>query len=149
MMDHYTHDNWQKWTEHLCSPFTEVICGEDLKYEEDFKYLKTSFSGVSELDCKKVFITATQLTAEKSKDLRIVSYLLCAATREYGVEGLLNGLILLNRLAEQFFTDLHPLKDKARKAIPVWLLSQQSRMIAFAEQHGSFSPETIVLLQEN
>ncbi len=148
MMEHYTHDNWTMWLDHLCSPFSEIPCGEDLKYEEDFKYLKSSFSGISELNCKAIFITGTKLLSEKSKDLRIVSYVLFGAASEYGVEGLVNGLTLLNRFVEQFWTEVHPVKEKARKAVHTWLLSQQSRIVALAEQQGHFDGEQIVKLQQ-
>lgn len=145
---HYTHDNWNTWLAHLSCALPETSCGEDLKYEEDFKYLKSSFSGINELDCKNIFITGTHLLSEKSKDLRIVSYVLFGAASEYGVEGLVNGLALFNRLVSEFLSDIHPVKDKARKAVHTWLLSQQSRIVALAEQQGSFDPEHIVQLQE-
>ncbi|MCJ8320804.1 MAG: TssA family type VI secretion system protein [Colwellia sp.] len=148
MKEHYTHSDWNTWLENLCCPFTELTCGEDLKYEEDFKYLKSSFSGVSELDCKKIFVIGTQLSANKSKDLRIASYLLFGAASEYGVEGLVNGLALFNRFVALFLSDIHPIKDKGRKAVHTWLLSQQNRMVALAEQQGIFDPEQIVNLHE-
>lgn len=153
MMKHYTHDNWLSWLEQLSSPLTDIPCGEDLKYDEDFKYLKSSFSGVNELDCKKIFIIGTKLSAEKSKDLRIVSYVLLAAAGEYGVEGLTNGFALFNALAEHFFTEVHPLKDKVRKGVHTWMLNQQDRMVALTEQAISkneinISPKGIILLQE-
>jgi len=147
MMEHYTHDNWPTWLAQLSTPFTEITCGEDLKYEEDFKFLKSSFSTVDEPDCKQIFITGTQLTAEKSKDLRIVSYILFSAAGEYGVEGLTQGFTLLNRFVEQFWSDVHPLKEKARKAIHTWLLNQQNRIIALAENQGQFEPDQIIDLQ--
>ncbi|GAA0820337.1 type VI secretion system protein TssA [Colwellia asteriadis] len=148
MIEHYTHDNWQAWLDNISTPFTEVICGEDLKYEEDFKFLKSSFSGVNELDCKKIFITSTQLLSDKSKDLRIASYVLFAAASDYGVEGLVNGFALINGFVTDFWDDLHPIKDKARKAVHVWLLGQQSRIIALVEQKNNFEPERIVELQK-
>ncbi len=147
MMEHYTHDNWLTWLEHLSSPLSEITCGEDLKYEEDFKYLKSSFSGMNELDCKQIFIIGTQLTTEKTKDLRIACYVLVAAANEYGVEGLANGLTLFNRFVALFLSEVHPVKDKARKAVHTWLLSQQRRIVALAEQQGHFDPESIVELQ--
>lgn len=148
MTEHYTHDNWQAWLDSISCPFTDIICGEDLKYEEDFKYLKSSFSGVNELDCKNIFITGTQLLGDKSKDLRIASYVLFAAASNYGVEGLVNGFTIFNGFVADFWADLHPIKDKARKAVHVWLLSQQSRIIALVEQQGNFDPECIVELQK-
>ncbi|MBU2894377.1 TssA family type VI secretion system protein [Colwellia sp. D2M02] len=148
MTQHHTHDNWSAWLEQLSSPLGDIACGEDLKYEEDFKYLKSSFSGVSELDCKHIFITATRLTSDKSKDLRIASYLLFAAASEYGVAGLASGLALFNHFVESFLPDVHPTKDKARKAVHTWLLGQQNRIIALAEQQGQFAPELIVELQQ-
>ncbi|REL26631.1 hypothetical protein DXX93_08605 [Thalassotalea euphylliae] len=147
-MTHYTHDNWSVWLEHLVSPLAGEACGEDLKYEEDFKYLKSAFSTIAEIDCKKVFITGTHLLAEKSKDLRIASYVMCAAAQEYSVEGLAYGLKLVNQLTADFSEKLHPLRPKARAAVHTWLLSQQQRMIAFAEMNSLEQPSQIVSLLE-
>ncbi|QBG34915.1 TssA family type VI secretion system protein [Litorilituus sediminis] len=146
MSEHFTHENWSTWLEQLTSPLAESICGEDLKYEEDFKYLKTAFSGVNELDCKKVFVTGTSLLAEKSKDLRISSYVLCAAANDFGIEGITYGLALFNKLVGQYKEEVHPLKIKARAAVHTWLLGQQQRIIALAQQNEINNPEQIKAL---
>lgn len=146
MSQHFTHENWPTWLEHLSSPLAESACGDDLKYEEDFKYLKTAFSGVNELDCKKVFVTGTSLLAEKSKDLRISSYVLCAAANDFGIEGITYGLTLLNTLVAQYKDEVHPLKIKARAAVHTWLLGQQPRIIALAQQNDVNNPEQIKAL---
>ncbi|WP_448565351.1 type VI secretion system domain-containing protein [Thalassotalea ganghwensis] len=144
----YTHDNWDTWLAHLSAPLANSPCGEDLKYEEDFKFLKSSFSGVNELAGKKVFTIATDLLAEKSKDLRIVSYLVAGATQEFGVEGLYYGIALLNRYLQSLFDEIHPQKDKARMAVHTWLLGQQGRFIALAQQHDLALPEVLALLMQ-
>jgi len=145
-MTHFTHDNWSTWFEHLSSPLSENRCGEDLKYEEDFKYLKTAFSGVNELDCKKVFVTGTSLLSEKSKDLRIVSYVLCASANDFGLEGVTFGLNLFNHYVGEYFKDVHPIKAKAKAAVHTWLLGQQGRIIALCETNKLDQPEQIVAL---
>ena len=94
----HTHTTWIEWLEALSAPLPGNKCGEDLKYEETFKALKASSSGVGEVDFKVMFIQASDLLNTQSKDLRIVSYLALAATSEFGVTGLTHTLLLFKRL---------------------------------------------------
>lgn len=148
MSELHTHSDWQAWFDALSAPLSGAICGEDQKYEEDFKFLKSSFSGVGELDTKHIFILGTQLLADNTKDLRVASYLVFAAASEYGVIGATYGLQLFNHFVAEFLADVHPLSNKARKAVHVWLLSQQARMIALIELRAEWRPEQIQALQQ-
>ena len=136
----HTHNNWQLWLDELVAPLSGLACGEDLKYEETFKNLKASSSGVGEVDFKVMFIQATDLLQNKSKDLRIVSYLCLAATSEFGVQGLISSLKLFNQLLADFTDDVHPLKERMRSAVNTWFLQQQERLKGIAQGHAA-TPE--------
>lgn len=136
----HTHNSWELWLEELSKPLSGLACGEDLKYEETFKALKASSSGVGEVDFKVMFIQATDLLQNQSKDLRIVSYLCLAATSEFGVVGLTHSLKLFNQLLSQFSEQVHPLKARMRCAVNTWFLQQQERLKGIAQAQSS-SPE--------
>lgn len=136
----HTHNSWQEWLDDLSSPLSGLACGEDLKYEETFKTLKASSSGVGEVDFKVMFIQATDLLQNQSKDLRIVSYLCLAATSEFGVIGLTYSLKLLNQLLARFTEQVHPLKARMRSAVNTWFLQQQERLKGISQGQNS-SPE--------
>jgi len=148
MTQPYTHDSWQAWYDNLSAPFNKMPCGEDLKYEDDFKFLKSSFSEIEALDHKKIFTLATGLLSEKSKDLRIASYVCCAASGEFGVEGLTFALKLFNHFIAEYFEQVHPISARAKKGVHTWLLSQQLIMITALENIANYQPEQLIALQE-
>ncbi|NMR26348.1 hypothetical protein HH219_12525 [Pseudoalteromonas sp. NEC-BIFX-2020_015] len=142
----HTHSSWQLWFEELSAPLTGgLICGEDLKYEETFKSLKASSSGVGEVDFKVMFIQATDLLQTQSKDLRLVSYLCLAATSEFGVVGLTYSIKLFNKILGDFAEQAHPIKARMRSAVNTWFLQQQDRLKGIAQEHTT-SPEQWVEL---
>lgn len=133
----HTHNSWQLWLDELAAPLQGLPCGEDLKYEETFKSLKASSSGVGEVDFKVMFIQATDLLQNKSKDLRIVSYLCLAATSEFGVQGLISSIKLFNKILADFSNDVHPLKERMRSAVNTWFLQQQERLKGISQSHSA------------
>ncbi|WP_199608574.1 TssA family type VI secretion system protein [Flocculibacter collagenilyticus] len=147
-MSIYTYNNWDEWLSDLAKPLESLPCGEDLKYEEDFKYLKSSFSSLADVDYKKVFTVGTDLLSKKSKDIRIVGYVMSASSSEFGVAGVANGLALFNQLLRAHQEDIHPTSAKARKSVHTWLLGQQSRLVAMLEQQGSYERDDLTTLKE-
>ncbi|TGE83969.1 hypothetical protein C7Y70_08290 [Pseudoalteromonas sp. KS88] len=144
----HTHSSWQLWLDELSAPLKGgLICGEDLKYEETFKSLKASSSGVGEVDFKVMFIQATDLLQNQSKDLRLVSYLCLAATSEFGVVGLTYSIKLFNKVLVDFPDQVHPLKARMRSAVNTWFLQQQERLKGIAQAHST-SPEQWIELAE-
>lgn len=130
----YQFDSWQAWHEAMLAPLEPQQCGEDLKYDDGFKQLKASSSGVGEQDFKALFILGSELVQQKSKDLRLASYLCLAATHEFGLVGFYHSLAVFNDLVRDFGVSCHPHKAKAKSFVHVWFLQQQERLIALAEQ---------------
>lgn len=141
----HTHNSWQLWLDELAAPLKGLPCGEDLKYEEAFKSLKASSSGVGEVDFKVMFVQATDLLQNKSKDLRIVSYLCLAATSEFGVQGLISSINLFNKLLADFTNDVHPIKDRMRNAVNTWFLQQQERLKGISQSHSATAEQWVEL----
>lgn len=147
----HTHTTWIEWLEALSAPLLGNKCGEDLKYEETFKSLKASSSGVGEVDFKVMFIQASDLLNTQSKDLRLTSYLALAATSEFGVTGLTHTLLLFNRLLTTYTDDVHPIKARMRSAVNTWFLQQQERLKGVAQAHTTEAeqwPELIAALTQ-
>ncbi|NTS77906.1 type VI secretion system domain-containing protein [Catenovulum sp. SM1970] len=140
----YTHNDWQEWLESLLQPIKDRPCGEDLKYEEDFKAIKASFSSLEVVDYKPIFITLTELLATKTKDLRLAGYLTFAAAHEFGFQGLCMGFVLFNRFLTDFESDVFPETPKARRSVHKWFLGQQARLQAVTALNHSPEPQMLV-----
>ncbi|MGC0118525.1 TssA family type VI secretion system protein [Pseudoalteromonas piscicida] len=141
MSQPHKYQSWQQWHENLLAPLGGMPCGDDLKYEESFKLLKGSSSGVAEPDFKANFILASELLEKQTKDIRIASYLALAATNEFGLEGLTHSLDLFNQLLQQYQAQIHPVKERARASVHTWFLQQQQRLLGVATAHSATMPE--------
>ncbi len=141
MSQPHKYQSWQQWRENLLAPLGGMPCGDDLKYEESFKLLKASSSGVAEPDFKANFILASELLEKQTKDIRIASYLALAATNEFGLEGLIHSLDLFNQLLQQYQAQIHPVKERARASVHTWFLQQQQRLLGVAIAHSATMPE--------
>lgn len=97
-------------------------CGPNLEYDPDFVALEQVVLGKPEVqygktisaaeppDWKSVRRSANELLA-RSRDLRLVVHLLRANLSLRGIEGLVDGLQLLERLLEQRWDSVHPQLD--------------------------------------
>ncbi|MCF6441340.1 TssA family type VI secretion system protein [Pseudoalteromonas luteoviolacea] len=148
MTQPHGYPSWQAWSSALLSEFEPDKCGEDVRYDDDFKCVKASSSGASEVDFKEIFIISSKLLAEKTKDLRVASYLCLAATQEFGINGLLPSLRLFNDLVKQFDNALYPEKPRARASVHTWFLQQQQRLLSVADNIGGTTPEHWQTLDE-
>jgi type VI secretion system protein VasJ len=146
-MKHHTHESWNTWYQDLCQPLKPAPCGEDLKYQEQFSALKASFSSIEAIDYKLTFVSCTQLLASKSKDMRLLSYVCCAAANEYGVEGLIFALKLMNYLTDMYVEEMYPSSPKARKAVHIWLLGQQRSIIVQIEAKDNWNAQQLFVLK--
>jgi len=71
--------------------------------------LKKADWGAIETRCKAVL-------ARQSKDLQIAAWLAEAWTRQYGFDGLFRGLVLIERLVNRYWNEVHPQVDDAGDA---------------------------------
>jgi type VI secretion system protein ImpA len=100
----------------------EAPCGPNLEYDPDFLVLEQAVLGKPEVqygdtitaavppDWKLVRRLAGELI-ERSRDLRLVLHLLRANLALHGIEGLVDGVRLIERLLEQRWDSVHPQLD--------------------------------------
>lgn len=115
--------------EALLAPISdEQPCGEDLRYDAAFDAVQSAFQhslrceqGLVEdeshtrvqADWRVVIQRAGEMLARRTKDLRIVAWLVRALASQDGFAGLVVGLALLRRLLEQFWDGLYPLDPES------------------------------------
>lgn len=111
-------------------PFSELLtpvsadapAGEDLEYDPQFVAIEDAMRSEPEQQFGDTIVAATEadwhtvkgLAQElllRSKDLRVVVYLVQALTHEDGLGGLQQGLSLLRAMLDQFWDSAHPQLD--------------------------------------
>jgi type VI secretion system protein ImpA len=108
----------------LLSPLSEESpCGENLEYDPAFGELERAAQGTPERvsgdevippeepKWNEVFEKAAAL-AERTKDLRVAGCLLHAGLRVGGLPVFSSGLVLVHRLASEYWDTVHPQLDK-------------------------------------
>ncbi|MEA3640540.1 MAG: type VI secretion system protein TssA [Lamprobacter sp.] len=100
----------------------DAPAGEDLEYDPQFVALEEAMRSEPEQQFGETIVAATEedwqsvkkLALEllpRSKDLRVVVYLVQALTHQEGLAGMQQGLALLRAMLEQFWDSLHPQLD--------------------------------------
>lgn len=126
-----------EWLEAVSAPAEgseDNRAGVDPRYGERFSQIKSEIENKSETDYEQIFLTSIDVLAKEGKDLRIGGYLLFAAARLQGAEGLSFGMQVLTRLLTVFSENLYPEKPKARQTALNWIA--QDRIIHFIESYG-------------
>lgn len=108
--------------EPLLAPISEdEICGTDLSFSNDFHEIKKAriednplldlgdwVSEPKQADWSFVAQKSTTLLKDKTKDIRLLTWLSEAWANLYGFEGVALGLELSHRMLEQYWLKLHP-----------------------------------------
>ena len=108
--------------ESLLSPISsESPCGEDLSFSNEFHAIKIAktqddplldqgdwVAEPKQADWHFVHQKSVELLTEKSKDLRLLSWLLEAWSNLYGFEGITKALELMHRTLNDYWLQLHP-----------------------------------------
>ena len=100
----------------------DAPAGEDLEYDPQFVAIEEAMRSEPEQQFGETIVAATEedwqsvkkLALEllpRSKDLRVVVYLVQALTHQEGLAGLQQGLALLRAMLEQFWDSIHPQLD--------------------------------------
>jgi type VI secretion system protein VasJ len=92
--------------------------GEDISYDEKFEEIKAQAEKLSSVtgeqpDWSAIAVTSEELLQEKSKDFRVACYLAACKGRK-NVEGMLDALVLLREMADQYWEEMHPPLRRAR-----------------------------------
>ncbi len=100
----------------------DTPCGEDLSYDPEFTELERLMPGKPEQEMGNVKMPAEEpdwrdiharCTAllQRTKDLRVMVYLVLAQARLRGIEGVRDGLLLLDQHLQAYWPDLMPPLD--------------------------------------
>lgn len=109
---------WGKWLQPLSG---SSPVGDDPGYDDDFQQMREEVSKLSGADTELICRLAEKLLTTTAKDIRVVTYYCWARLHRDGGQGLAEGLELLAGLLERFGSQLHPQRDRSRKAALEWL----------------------------
>ena len=120
----------------------DAPCGENLEYDPAFAELErlvrgtpeTQFRAAEEPDWKAVRDQALELCG-RTRDLRVLLYLLSALVRLDGVSGLRDGLALLRGALDRYWETVHPQLDPDDGSDP---LERLNALAALAPPTGGF-----------
>lgn len=115
---------WDSW---LLPIDDSAPTGSDPGYDDDFQQMREEVNKLSGADTELICQLAEKLLTTSAKDIRVATYYCWAKLHREGERGLADGLELLAGLLERFGAQLHPQRERSRKAALEWLAS--SRMI--------------------
>ncbi len=104
--------------------------GEDISYDEKFEEIKAETEKLSSVtgeqpDWSSIAVTSEELLQDKSKDFRVACYLAACKARS-NVDGMLDALVLLREMADQYWEDMYPplRRVRARAGMLGWMSDQ-------------------------
>lgn len=109
---------WESWLQPLSG---QSSAGEDPGYDDDFQQMREEVNKLSGADTELICRLAEKLLTTIAKDIRVATYYCWAKLHREGEQGLAEGLELLAGLLERFGPQLHPQRDRSRKAALEWL----------------------------
>ncbi|VUS75928.1 hypothetical protein SPARK1531C2_02739 [Klebsiella grimontii] len=115
---------WANW---LLPVSDDSPAGDDPGYDDDFQQMREEVNKLSGADTELICQLAEKLLTTTCKDIRVTTYYAWARLHRDGETGLADGLELLAGLMQRFGTQLHPQRERSRKAALEWLGS--SRML--------------------
>lgn len=121
-------------------------CGEDLMFSDVFDDIQEArrhddpsldqgewVTELKEADWARVVRLCSELLASRTKDLRIAAWLAEALAKTRGLAGLGYGYLLLARLCENYWDDIHPQAEEGDQELRIgtldWLLAQSARLV--------------------
>jgi type VI secretion system protein VasJ len=111
--------------------------GEDLKYDDNFEKVKNQFSGTGTVDLDLVKEIAPKLICEKSKDIRLFSFLFFATIKRAEWSEMADLAEALATLSEKGFPDLHPSRPRAKQLALKWMSEERFSRSLDAKISGS------------
>ncbi|HEX4500364.1 MAG TPA: type VI secretion system protein TssA [Scandinavium sp.] len=111
-------ENWRHW---LASLSDATPTGEDPGYDDDFQRIREEVNKLSGIDTGLICQLAEKLLTTAAKDIRVATYYCWARLHQDGEAGFAEGLELLAGLLQRYGAQLHPQRDRSRKAALEWL----------------------------
>ncbi|KQN64316.1 type VI secretion system protein TssA [Erwinia sp. Leaf53] len=113
---------WENW---LLPIPGDSPAGSDPGYDDDFQQIREEVNKLSGADTELICRLAEKLLTGSAKDIRVATCYCWAKLHREGERGLADGLELLAGLLERFGAQLHPQRDRSRKAALEWLASSR------------------------
>ena len=111
-------EHWRHWT----TPVSDTDpAGEDPGYDDDFQRIREEVNKLSGIDTALICQLTEKLLTTTAQDIRVATYYCWARLHQDGEAGLAEGLELLAGMLQHFGTQLHPQRDRSRKAALEWL----------------------------
>ncbi|MCS2171796.1 type VI secretion system protein TssA [Scandinavium sp. TWS1a] len=120
MMEH-TRASLSLWDNWLAPISTDLPAGEDISYDDDFQLIREEVNKLSGFNTELIGTLAEKLLIHGSKDIRVVAFYVWARLQQEGESGLAQGLTLLAALLERYNNQVHPCRERPRKAALEWL----------------------------
>ncbi len=95
--------------------------GEDPGYDDDFQRIREEVNKLSGIDTALICQLAEKLLTTTALDIRVATYYCWARLHQDGEAGFAEGMELLAGMLQHFGTQLHPQRDRSRKASLEWL----------------------------
>lgn len=111
-------ENWQPW---LAPVSVASPTGEDPGYDDDFQRIREEVNKFSGIDTGLICTLAEKILTTGTKDIRVATYYCWARLHQDGEAGFAEGLELLAGLLQGYGMQLHPQRDRSRKAALEWL----------------------------
>lgn len=111
-------ENWQPWLAPVCDASPT---GEDPGYDDDFQRIREEVNKLSGIDTGLICQLAEKLLTTTAKDIRVATCYCWARLHQDGEAGFAEGLELLAGLLQRYGKQLHPQRDRSRKAALEWL----------------------------
>jgi type VI secretion-associated protein, VC_A0119 family len=109
---------WESWLNPVSA---QHPAGEDIGYDDDFQLIREEVNKLSGTDSALICTLAEKLLIQGSKDIRVATFYVWARLHQDGETGLAQGLCLLAALLQRFGDDVHPRRERPRKAALEWL----------------------------
>lgn len=109
---------WDRWLQPL--PALSPV-GDDPAYDDDFLQIREEINKLSGANTELICQLAEKILTTTAKDIRVATWYCWARLHREGEQGLAEGFELLAGLLERFGAQLHPQRDRSRKAALEWL----------------------------
>lgn len=109
---------WERWLQPLSA---SSPVGDDPTYDDDFLQIREEINKLSGANTELICQLAEKILTTTAKDIRVATWYCWAKLHREGEQGLAEGLECLAGLLERFGAQLHPQRDRSRKAALEWL----------------------------
>lgn len=109
---------WARWLE----PVSALQpAGEDISYDDDFQLIREEVNKLSGVNSELICSLAEKLLVQGGKDVRVATFYAWARLQQDGEAGFAQGLALIAALLARFGAEIHPRRERPRKAALEWL----------------------------